>query len=63
MLKACAEPRSAFDIVPVLFRRKLDLHQMTFALGESIAHLHMLMYSGKVKRITGDDGVIRFQAV
>lgn len=35
---------------------------MTFALGEAIAHLHMLMYAGKVKRITGEDGVIRFKA-
>jgi len=63
VLTACAEPKSAFDIVPVLFKRKLDLHQMTFALGESIAHLHMLMYAGRAKRITGEDGVIRFQAV
>ena len=29
--------------LPVLFHRKLDLHQMTFAMGESIAHLHALV--------------------
>lgn len=61
--QACHEPQSAFDIVPVLFRRKLDLHQMTFALGESIAHLHMLFYKGELERETGRDGVIRFHSV
>lgn len=63
VLKACDSPKSAFDMVPVLFKRKLDLHQMTFALGESIAHMHMLMYSGKLRRQIGGDGVIRFVAV
>ncbi|VCU68155.1 Hydroxyacylglutathione hydrolase [Pigmentiphaga humi] len=61
--RACAEqPRSGYDIVPVLFRRKLDLHQMTFALGEAIAHLHMLYYRGDVVRETGEDGIVRFRA-
>ncbi|MDI9682295.1 MBL fold metallo-hydrolase, partial [Burkholderia cenocepacia] len=37
---ACAEqPMSAADIVPIMFRRReLDIHQMTFALGEALAH-------------------------
>ena len=35
-------PQSAFELVPVMFKRPLDLHQMTFAMGESIAHLHAL---------------------
>jgi glyoxylase-like metal-dependent hydrolase (beta-lactamase superfamily II) len=36
---ACAVPRTAAEIVPVLFRRQLDVHQMFFAVGEAIAHL------------------------
>ena len=41
VLKACAEaPQHAADLLMVLFRRKLDLHQTTFAMGESVAHLH-----------------------
>lgn len=61
VLAACAEqPRSAADIVPLLFRRKLDLHQLTFALGEAIAHLHGLWFAGKLRRIAGADGVFRF---
>ncbi len=61
---ACAEaPQSAFDLVPVLFKRKLDLHQMTFAMGESLAHLHALWFEGKLERTVAGDGVIRFAAV
>jgi glyoxylase-like metal-dependent hydrolase (beta-lactamase superfamily II) len=58
---ACAVPRSAVDIVPVMFRRQLDAHQLSFAVGEALAHLHKLWYDGIVDRVTGDDGVIRFQ--
>ena len=53
-------PKSAMEILPVLFRRKLDDHQLVFALGEAIAHLHMLYYAGKAERILGEDGVYRF---
>lgn len=60
---ACTRPMSAADIVPVLFKRELDLHQLTFALGESLAHLHALWYDGRLRRSRGDDGVYRFVAV
>ncbi|GAA4324137.1 MBL fold metallo-hydrolase [Pigmentiphaga soli] len=64
VLQACGNgPQSAADIIPVLFRRKLDAHQLTFAVGEAIAHLHMLYYQGRLARRTGNDGVIRFAAV
>ena len=49
-IEACAKaPQSAFELVPVLFKRKLDLHQMTFAMGESLAHLHALWCAGKLR--------------
>ncbi|MCW7537250.1 MBL fold metallo-hydrolase [Aquabacterium sp. A7-Y] len=58
---ACGEaPCSAADLLPVMFKRKLDLHQTTFAIGEAIAHLHMLWLDGKLRRVTGADGVHRF---
>ena len=60
VLDACSEPRSTTDIVPVLFKRKLDLHQMTFAMGEALAHLHALYFDGKLTRAVGDDGIMRF---
>jgi glyoxylase-like metal-dependent hydrolase (beta-lactamase superfamily II) len=62
VLAACAEPKSTADIVPVLFKRKLDLHQLTFAMGEALAHLHALYFDGKLARRIGDDGIVRFTA-
>jgi glyoxylase-like metal-dependent hydrolase (beta-lactamase superfamily II) len=62
VLAACAQPCSAADIVPVLFKRKLDLHQLTFAMGEALAHLHALYFEGRLTRRTGSDGVVRFLA-
>jgi glyoxylase-like metal-dependent hydrolase (beta-lactamase superfamily II) len=58
---ACVTPQSAVDIVPLMFRRQLDAHQLSFALGEALAHLHTLWYQGHLRRVTGADGVIRFQ--
>jgi glyoxylase-like metal-dependent hydrolase (beta-lactamase superfamily II) len=63
VLQACAQPRCTADIVPIMFKRALDLHQMTFAMGEALAHLHMLYYQGKLTRRTDADGIVRFQAV
>jgi glyoxylase-like metal-dependent hydrolase (beta-lactamase superfamily II) len=61
VLTACATaPRHAAELLPVLFKRTLDLHQTTFAMGESIAHLHALWFVGKLRRLVGADGVIRF---
>jgi glyoxylase-like metal-dependent hydrolase (beta-lactamase superfamily II) len=62
VMAACAAaPRSAADLLDVLFKRKLDLHQTTFAMGESIAHLHALWYAGKLARQADADGVLRFR--
>jgi glyoxylase-like metal-dependent hydrolase (beta-lactamase superfamily II) len=64
ILEACKEaPQSAKDLLPVLFKRTLDLHQLTFAMGEAIAHVHALWYAGKLVPIPGDDGVRRFARV
>ncbi len=63
VMAACAEqPRSAHDVLPVLFKRPLDLHQTTFAMGESVAHLHRLWHGGQLQRTRDNDGVYRFTA-
>ena len=59
-LDAIAEPRTASDLVPVLFRRQLDTHQLGFAIGETLAHLHYLEAEGQAARRIGEDGVHRF---
>ncbi|MEM8512589.1 glyoxylase-like metal-dependent hydrolase (beta-lactamase superfamily II) [Massilia sp. MP_M2] len=60
VLAACAVPQSATDIVPIMFRRPLDAHQLSFALGEALAHLHKLWYDGQLTRVTNADGVLVF---
>lgn len=61
VMDACAEaPQTAFDLLPVLFKRKLDLHQTTFAMAEAIAHLNLLWLERKLVRRRGEDGVWRF---
>lgn len=61
---ACREsPKTAEQVLEVLFRRKLDVSQIFFALGEAIAHLHCLHYDGRLKRAVDADGVTRFSAV
>lgn len=61
VLAACVTPQSAADIVPIMFRRPLDAHQLSFALGEALAHLHKLWLDELLKRSVCADGVIRFQ--
>ena len=64
VLQACvARACSAADALPVLFKRPMDMHQTTFAMGESIAHLHALWFAGKVQRSLDAQGVFRFEAV
>lgn len=62
VLAHCATPRTAADIVPIMFRRPLDTHQMFFAFGEALAHLHALWYAGSLRREREADGVYRFAA-
>ena len=62
---ACASggPRTASEVLQVLFQRKLDAQQLFFAMGEAIAHLHYMHRAGRLLRDVGTDGVIRYAAV
>jgi glyoxylase-like metal-dependent hydrolase (beta-lactamase superfamily II) len=59
---ACARPKTAAELMPVLFSRELDPHQVFFAIGEAIAHLNHMMQRGEVERTLGSDGVFRYGA-
>lgn len=61
VLNACEQALSTADIVPIMFKRKLDVHQLTFTMGEALAHLHALYFEDKLTRETGPGGVIRFR--
>lgn len=60
ILDACrAAPRTAADLVPVVFGRAIDdPHQMGFAFGEALAHVNLLLRQG---RLGEEDG--RYRAV
>jgi glyoxylase-like metal-dependent hydrolase (beta-lactamase superfamily II) len=60
VILACERPLSAAELMPVLFKRRLDRHQTGFALGEALAHLHYLEGQREIARASGDDGVDRF---
>jgi glyoxylase-like metal-dependent hydrolase (beta-lactamase superfamily II) len=60
VLTACSKPKAAIQLLPILFRRALDSHQLGFALGEALAHLNYLMHQGSLSRTLGSDGVYRF---
>ena len=62
LLEGCAAPITAYEALPLLFKRQLDDHQMMFAMGESIAHLHHLHAQGKVVREVDGAGVRRYRA-
>ena len=62
--RACArEARSTADLVPVLFPRKLDPHQMSFAFSETLAHVNTMVRDGRLVWAGGDAGVERVRAV
>jgi glyoxylase-like metal-dependent hydrolase (beta-lactamase superfamily II) len=59
---ACREPRSAHDLLPVMYGRPLRGFHRFLALGETVAHLNYLWHGGELARKVGDDGRIRFVA-
>lgn len=61
VMHACRQKLTAFELFDVLYRRKLDAQQTSFALGEALAHLHYLEQLGRLERFD-EKGLIRFTA-
>ena len=59
-IDAAGDGRTAVDIMPALFDRELDAHQLGFALGEALAHLNYLVNQGSLDRSLEADGVYRY---
>lgn len=63
LIHACSEQAlSAHDALPLIFKRALDVHQTTFAMGEAVAHLNLLWLAGRLLRQRDADGIYRFSA-
>ena len=62
VLTACDNaPQSAYDITQIMFKKQLDLHQIVFAMGEALAHLHWWWHKGQLVRNEGQNGIFKFQ--
>lgn len=61
VVSACVTPRTGAEIMPVLFNRSLDRHQLGFAIGETMAHLARAVAMGGLARRERPDGVWLFQ--
>ena len=59
--EAAKNGQSAVSIMPSLFDRELDAHQLGFALGETLAHLNYLVAEGRLKRYLGDAGCYLYE--
>src|SRR5215813_2559132 len=60
---ACrAAPRSAAELVPVLFSRTLDPHQMSFAFSEVQAHVNYMLRRGELAWLEDADAIERVVA-
>jgi glyoxylase-like metal-dependent hydrolase (beta-lactamase superfamily II) len=61
-LEACVTPVTLAEVMPRLFDRALDVHQLQFALSESLAHLNYLDGQGQLGRRLDADGRLRYSA-
>ncbi len=60
--EACAgKPHSVADLVPVLFTRALDPHQLSFAFSEVHAHVNYMLRRGELEHAVSKDGNIRVE--
>lgn len=55
--------KTAVEIMPSLFNRELDKHQLGFALGEALAHLNFLVTQGRLKRDLDEAGRYLYSSV
>jgi len=56
--ESCANGVQAADVLQPLFSRPLDVQQMSFALGEAIAHLRYLVSLGELNETTTAAGTV-----
>jgi len=61
IVAACVQPRTAFEILPALFRRVPRGFHRLLAVGEAVAHLNYLCDRGTLRRLHDESGVIRFR--
>jgi glyoxylase-like metal-dependent hydrolase (beta-lactamase superfamily II) len=56
----CKTPRTIEACLPVLFKRKLNQHNMFFAIAEAFSHLNYLYFAGECSRNVNEQGQYLF---
>ena len=59
ILVSCENPKSVSDLLPIIFKRKLDSHNYTFAFTELLAHLNYYLWKGYLKKVV-QNKIIKF---
>jgi glyoxylase-like metal-dependent hydrolase (beta-lactamase superfamily II) len=60
---AAKAPISCAEVVPIIFRRPLeDPHQLSFAVGEALAHLNYMLRLGALTAEADTAGALRYRA-
>jgi hypothetical protein len=63
VLQACrAAPKSAAELIPSVFSRKLDPHQTGFAFSEVLAHMNNMLRQGTFEPVATGDRIQRVGA-
>jgi glyoxylase-like metal-dependent hydrolase (beta-lactamase superfamily II) len=62
LVQVCAAPQTAFELLPVMYRRQLQGMHLFLGLAEALAHLEWLAHAGRVERRTDAAGVLRYAA-
>ena len=61
IVDSCEESKTAMEITEIMFaHRELNDFDILMALGEAVAHIHLLMYQGRLKRFANDQGSWEF---
>jgi len=60
-MQASQTAKNAVELLPAIFKRKLNGSQLMFALGECIAHVNYLIAAGDIER-TLKEGCYYYQA-
>jgi glyoxylase-like metal-dependent hydrolase (beta-lactamase superfamily II) len=61
-IEACRTPITIVELLPIMFKRKLDFQQTQFAIGEALAHTNHLVALGDLERIIEPGQPLRFQS-
>ena len=62
-LGVCRQPATAKTVMDALFPRRLDMHQIGFAIAETLAHLNHLCRKGQMKRLRETAKADRYETV